>query len=287
MRAALILLFTLSAAPFSLAESKADLHCRSGEGSFRANIRGSSVVIRGGPLSDNLVRDEGQSYSCRATVRNPEGRRIFSAADWGMTLYESDKDINGDGESDLVFEAYSGGAHCCWTYWVVSLAEEPALLAYFENQRPAAFEDANGDGRIEIWTMDGAFDRFDDLSHAGTPFPAAVLQLEGRHFRDISSRFRSSYDKKISKARRQFKLPGLTEFGDASDPRHANYYIWKRAVLEIVFAYLYSGREHRAWKTLEKMWPAHDRARMKDLIWKTRSQGVLRYVARRKSSAPH
>ncbi len=273
MRAALVLLFVLSATQFCFADSKADPHCTSGKGSFRANIRGYSVTIQRSPLAEGHV--SGEILGCRAFVKGPEGQRLFSTADWGMTLYESEKDINGDGNPDLVFEAYTGGAHCCWTYWIVSPTDEPALLAYFENERGASFDDTDGDGRIEIWTTDGAFDYFDDLSHADTPFPTVVLELDGREFRNISSRFRASYEKEITQARRQLRRSGLTDIVVARDRSFGDYFVWKQSVLEIVFAYLYSGREHHAWKTIDKMWPADDRARIKKLIWECRSRGVL------------
>ena len=49
----------------------------------------------------------------------------------------------------------------------------------------------------------------------------------------------------------------------------------KPVVLEIVYSYLYSGREDEAWQTLDNMWPAADRERIKKLIIKTRATGLL------------
>ena len=76
---------------------------------------------------------------------------IFKTLDWGMSLESiSGRDINGDGEPDLVFVGYSGGAHCCWTYWIVSLGGRPGLIkktaggapskAHLINPHPTSFE---------------------------------------------------------------------------------------------------------------------------------------------------
>ncbi len=49
----------------------------------------------------------------------------------------------------------------------------------------------------------------------------------------------------------------------------------KSAVLTIVLAYLYSGREAEAWNALEAMWPPTDRKRIQDAIVKARATGLL------------
>ena len=104
--------------------------------------------------------------NCVATVRSASGRIVFRTSDWDISLESiSGKDVNGDGQPDIVFVGYSGGAHCCWTYWIVSLGTQPGLIKKIENERAAEFKPTGPNGRIEMWTLDGAFDYFDD------PFP--------------------------------------------------------------------------------------------------------------------
>lgn len=52
----------------------------------------------------------------------------------------------------------------------------------------------------------------------------------------------------------------------------------KPLVLTIALAYLYSGRDAQAWKSIDEMWPSFDRERIKSLILKTWAEGLLRYV---------
>jgi len=56
----------------------------------------------------------------------------------------------------------------------------------------------------------------------------------------------------------------------------------KGLVLEIVLAYLYGGRGPEAWKELDKMWPPIDKPRIRQLILKARSSGLLSEINRPK-----
>ncbi|MBI4461835.1 MAG: hypothetical protein HY653_02915, partial [Acidobacteria bacterium] len=210
---------------------------------------------------------------------------VFTASDWDILLHEATgKDINVDGTPEVVLEGLSGGAHCCWTYWIVSLGDPPGLVREIENQRDAAFTDIDGDGRIEISTQDGAFDYFDDLSHAETPFPFAILRLEGNTLKDVSPEFWTLYEREISEARAQLPPERLNRFRKVRSTEQMDEVAWdeyrevKGLVLTIVFAYLYGGRAEEAWNVLEGMWPRDDQERIWYLILETRANGVLRYV---------
>jgi hypothetical protein len=52
----------------------------------------------------------------------------------------------------------------------------------------------------------------------------------------------------------------------------------KIKVLEIVWSYLYSGREQDAWRSLQEMWPASDIERIRSSILSVRSRGIRSQV---------
>lgn len=225
--------------------------------------------------------------TCRVRILSPAGKLIF------QTSFESDdafkvtfnqatgKDINGDGRPDLVLEGYSGGAHCCWTYWIVSLAPSPRLAGKIFNETTLRFQDLEGDGKTEIVTRDGAFDYFDGLSHAYAPMPTVVLRLEGRRLIDASARFWKEYEQQIGEARANLNPELLRRFRSGADKdAPVEDQRTKSTVLEIVLAYLYGGRPEEAWKALEEMWPADDRARIRKLIEDTRASGILKGLDR-------
>jgi hypothetical protein len=209
---------------------------------------------------------------------------VFSELDTTFDIALSERDVNGDGIPELVLEGFSGGLHCCWTYYVISLGPKPSLLLKFENDREASFlEDEKGRG-FYISTEDGEFDYFDGLCHACTPFPLVFLKIDGKRVVDISPECADAYDDIVKESREALSAQDLAEVvamtTNPSESRAAGVRNAVRRMLEIVLAYLYSGRESRARQELQTMWPQFDQDRMWNLIQKQRREGILRYVDR-------
>jgi hypothetical protein len=212
---------------------------------------------------------------CAARIVDPTGTIVFKAYDHGMEIVPvSGRDLNNDGEPEAVFEGYSGGAHCCWTYWIVSLEKKPRLVARMYNERGVGFEDLKNDGRIVIATMDGRFDYFDDLSHASTVFPSVYLRLDGNYLTDVSFEFWPEYQREIDEARSKLTPADVMGFRRQGRKYPAAEEI-ERLILTIVLANLYGGHTQEAWKVLDELWPPGDKARMKALILRTRGTGFV------------
>lgn len=230
------------------------------------------------------ITDRGDGIGCRALVLSPKREIVTKVEDWSIKLYERNIDIDGDGQPDLVLESYSGGMHCCWTYWIIAPSKRPALRKEIENERGITFRDLKHNGNIIWLALDGNFDYFDDLCHACTVFPDLYLQLKGDNLIDMSPRYRAHYDHEIHAAQLKLRREHLEDFVAAKTEREmieAGENI-KPLVLTIVLEYLYSGRPQLAWKSLDNMWPPFDRDRIKGLILKTRAKGLLRYTEKPK-----
>jgi len=218
--------------------------------------------------------------ACRAQVFSPQGP-TFQATDYAMRIDEiSGKDINGDGQPEAVLEGFSGGAHCCWTYWIVSFGARPGLLKQVFNQTSIAFRETS-DGHVDLTGGDGAFDYFDCLSHSETVFPTVFLRLQGRELKDVGPEHWDDYANQIADVRRRTSAEEVRQFHDAKSqdeicegsPRET-----LPKVLTVVFADLYGGRQEEAWKALDAMWPPADKERIRQLILQKRAEGILRYT---------
>jgi len=103
------------------------------------------------------------------------------------------RDTNGDGLEDAVVAHYTGGAHCCFEYYVFG-SEPSGIQVYgtFElgNAALESVEDLDGNGIPEMVAHDDRLAYFPDLYYAVSPFLPLVLcrSAEGT-YHDCTPRF--------------------------------------------------------------------------------------------------
>ncbi len=131
-------------------------------------------------------------YTYQSVVDDMEGM-TFHIDRAGETIYSCTKyyavcnvmpvgvagDITNDGTPELVIESYSGGAHCCFGYYVFSLGHELERIVYLDGI-DAQFEirDLDGDQEYEFIGRDDTFNYW-NACHADSPFPLVILRYEG------------------------------------------------------------------------------------------------------------
>jgi hypothetical protein len=176
------------------------------------------------------------------------------------------------------------------TYLIYSLRKNPRLLKSITGGDSYRAVDADFNKRVAIWTTDAvAVNGFDGLTYADYDFaPTIVLSFDHSVLTDVSAHYQSQYDRQIAALRGQMSAQGLSSFRK-SDGRLAFGSLpvaeWARLrktkvkVLEIVWAYLYSGRPQQAWAELDKAWPPVDAARIKTKILAARARGIDSQVA--------
>src|SRR5260370_8558290 len=73
-----------------------------------------------------LARSSKRGERCQALVTESTSKTSHAktvAKDWALSINRlSGSDINGDGKPELIVQGYSGGAHCCYTYRIISLS---------------------------------------------------------------------------------------------------------------------------------------------------------------------
>jgi hypothetical protein len=142
------------------------------------------------------------------------------------------------------------------------------------------------DGRVEIWSHDAVavagFETF-VLGELNAP-PTIVLRFEGGRLLDVSSEFQTYFDSEIAKIREKIDQHDLLDFKSSNgaltpptalsvEQLHRLRRV-KARVLEIVWSYLYSGREQEAWRSLAEMWPAADVERIRAAVLDARAHGI-------------
>ncbi len=281
-RAAAFALFFLSCLSAGACHAQSrDVVCREGVGDFESEFL-TGVSVRIGPTR----------------IRDLESRTCSAALSWGdqkMAVADavSQADIDafavdlGLGAPVAAIQVKQSKGDCCMEYRIFSLRSPPVLLRKITGGDFFSAADTDLDGRVEIWTDDAAaVDGFESIHLRDLDFaPPMVLRFERGRLLDVSSEFQPSFDQKIADVRAKLAAQDLGDFktsdGKLSSPaalppewlfRLRNV---KVKVLEIVWAYLYSGREQEAWRALAEMWPAADLDRIRATLSNARARGML------------
>ena len=111
-----------------------------------------------------------------------------------------------------------------------------------------------------------------------------VLRFERGMLLDASSEFQPYYDQRIAELLQELAPGSLRDFKSSDGKLSPNAPFLaeqlqhlrkvKAKILEIIWDYLYSGREQQAWRTLGEMWPAADIARIRTAITNARGRGI-------------
>jgi hypothetical protein len=192
----------------------------------------------------------------------------------------------GLGSPIVAFQTKNSDADWFVTYKIYSLEKPPRLLRTITGGSSFTAADTDLDGRIEIWTDDAkAVDGMDGLSVGELDFaPTLVLRFDKHTLLDVSSEFPPHFDHQIAEVRAQLDLKQLSDFKNSDGKLTATsslpaeqmhrLRLTKIKVLEIVWAYLYSGREPEAWQALTDMWPPADFGRVRTALTNARGSGI-------------
>jgi hypothetical protein len=168
------------------------------------------------------------------------------------------KDITGDGTPDLVVEENSGGAHCCYSYVILSLGSELKKLAEIHSDdSQLKFEDIDNDGIYELISRDWTF-AYWETSFANSPAPTVIFRLK-----DTIYQFASDLMKKPAPQPEEISawVADVKRSMDAT-PQEASQQDKRWAgggVPSLLWNYMlqliYSGNGEAAWKFIDSAWP--------------------------------
>jgi hypothetical protein len=277
-RLALFFLFLLTAGVCHAQNH--DVVCRDGAGDFEAEFP-TGVKVSVGPERNEML----EARSCRGMLSWGDQNLEVGAGASELDLDAFGVDL-GLGAPVAALQVKKTKADCCMEYDIYSLREPPMLLRRITGGDFFSAADTDLDGRVEIWTDDSAsVEGFENFSLRDLDFaPPVVLRFVRGRLLDVSSEFRPYFEQKIADVRAKLNPQDLADFKSsdgklplpaASKPsRLSRLQSVKVKVLEIVWSYLYSGREQEAWRSLAEMWPAADIDRIRTALLNARAHGI-------------
>jgi hypothetical protein len=257
-----------------------DVLCTGGDGNFDAEFDAGIRVRVGAARNGTLA-----TRACAGTLS-------WDRQELSITGEAAQLDVDGFGMDLGVgapvvsFQVKKSSSDCCMSYQVYTLEKPPRLLRTITGGDFFSACDRDLDGRVEIWTRDAAaVDGFDNLSLSELDFgPSLVLRFVHGKLLDVSAQFQAYFDEQIAKIKAGLHPQDLQDFMSGggkltSSPKFSAEQLHrlrsiKAKVLEIVWSYLYSGREEEAWRSLREMWPAADSKRIRAETMKARARGI-------------
>jgi len=261
-----------------------DAVCQNGAGEFSATSSTGVAVYVG------TRKVEGFGSRDCESILSWKGRQLVAVPHaWQLDVDAMGIDLE-LGAPVLALQIRQTDADRFATYRIYSLKQPAQLLREITGSDTYSAVDTDLDGQVEIWTHDAAaVDDFDNIPLNAFDFPpTVVLRFEKHRLLDVSAGFVAEFDRQISAAKAQLSSEQLIAFkatdgtlahATTSAPGELHSLTrTKIGILEIVFAYLYSGRQDQAWQSLRDFWPAADYQRIHAAIEAARARGILRQV---------
>ncbi len=257
-----------------------DTLCAGGSKAFQSTFR-TGVAVEVGPVMKGGLA----ARLCRATL-SWDGQKLLIAdgvAEIDLDLFGADL---GTGEPVAAFQIKKSAAVCCVAYQIYSLIKPPHLIRTLHGGGYFRAGDTNLDGRVEIWADDSAAVSGLEGLHTGTMEfpPTLLLRFDHGRLLDFTSEFQPYFDQAIAEVRQQISPQEIQRFKQramagptrgASPPDDVSREgRMKTRILEVVWAYLYSGRQDAAWDALREMWPDGDLSRVATGITGARARGL-------------
>jgi hypothetical protein len=257
--------------------------CRNGNGDFDVELR-NGVKLRVGAAREGGAGTLATRACAAKFTWEKQELVATSAAQLDLDAFGVDM---GNGPPVAAFQIKKSDNDCCVEYRIYSLENPPRLVRTITGGEFFTAADTDLDDQVEIWTNDAAaVNGFENLSASELDSaPTVILRFERGRLLDVSAEFKTYYEGEIARTRSAIHEEDLEQFKKsdgkleetltpASAERLHRLRKVKIKVLEIVWAYLYSGREQDAWHALGEMWPATDFNRIRAAVEKTRAQGI-------------
>jgi len=168
------------------------------------NVVSHVRVARGRVAADLSFRETNSRYSDLRITVHRDGRRVFTSSIARLsckdclvagidTITASDpltiRDLDGDGEPEVLVDLYTGGAHCCF-YTVILRFDGRSYRGSvaFWGDPGHDLRDLDRDGRPEFVTADDRF-AYEFTSYAASFLPIQVRSYDHGTLTDVTSRF--------------------------------------------------------------------------------------------------
>lgn len=178
-------------------------------------------------------------------------------------------DITANGTPELVFNGWSGGAHCCQTIHILELGEELSVFWDFDTEDSGvSIIDINKDGIMELITGDAIFNYW-KTSYSTSPKPDVILSFNGstnKYVVNTNMMHKPAPIQEVIESKAKiWSKDGWNDYGSDGCA------IWPNMDCTVPWAYaidlLYSGNLESAKTYIDLVWRDNEQFKSKDIFW--------------------
>lgn len=173
--------------------------------------------------------------------RSDEGYKFYHNKEYHP---EIGTDITGDGSPDVVLVDWSGGAHCCDTYYIFELREPLHVMSFGLGDGGISFENLDDAPGLELKIGDDNF-AYWRTSFVGSVFPHVIL-----HYRDGQYVFAPDLTRQLAPSEKQLQKTLFALHKIKWNPAYL-----PKDFLQMTVDLIFTGNAMRALEFIESAWP--------------------------------
>ena len=156
-------------------------------------------------------------------------------------------DITGDGKPNLVISEWTGGAHCCFLFYVFEIGHKfrhiQTINAYHSDL--ACFKNLDNDLALEFSMSDWSF-AYWRTCFANSPAPALILKYNGKSYEMAGTLMKKPGLAHTDLIKTAVAIRKLSDWKEGRPPVK----LWAKMI-----DLIYTGNMNQVWKLFEMSWP--------------------------------
>ncbi len=201
-----------------------------------------------------------------------DGDRIFKANYEQYVSGVKEYDLNNDGKKEIFFEAYSGGAHCCFTLYTGIFSKGKFILtdSLFLGNGYYEVKDLDNNGKFELECSNDMF-AYAFTNYAETKFPTMIYKYENGKLIESTSDYKSLIRKELDIFLGELKE--ITDQGfkceeEGEDTFNTGAGSVKTVLAAIVADYYSLGEVQKGYELVDSVYKCPDREKYKLILQK-------------------
>ena len=199
-----------------------------------------------------------------------DGDRIFKGNYEQYIAGVKEYDLDNDGKKEVLFEAYSGGAHCCFTLYAAKFHKGKFILtdSLFLGNGYYEVKDLDNNGKLELECSNDMF-AYAFTNYAETKFPTMIYKYDN----GILTNATSDYKSLIRKEQDIFlnELKEMTDLGfeceeEGEDTFNTGAGSIKTMLAAIVADYYSLGEVQKGYELVDSVYKCPDREKYKLIL---------------------